>query len=73
MERAARHDLLLEGLDGYRLGVADQPPSLVVGYGTPPGHGYTGALARLTAVLRRQCADPMMQPPSGICGLCLDG
>lgn len=29
----------------------DHLPALVVGYGTPPEHAYTGAVARLTAVL----------------------
>ena len=50
--RAARHGLALEGLGAYR--TADRPPSapaLVVGYGTPPEHGFTAAVARLCAVL----------------------
>jgi GntR family transcriptional regulator/MocR family aminotransferase len=53
--RAARRGLLVEGLAAY---AADPSPAgpparaaLVVGYATPPQHAFTGALARLTAVL----------------------
>jgi GntR family transcriptional regulator/MocR family aminotransferase len=49
---AARHGLTVGGLAGYRTGPQEHPPALVVGYGTPPDHAYTGALARLTAALR---------------------
>lgn len=49
--RAARHGLALEGLGAYSA-VADQRrPALVVGYGTPPEHAFSGAVSRLTAVL----------------------
>jgi GntR family transcriptional regulator/MocR family aminotransferase len=48
---ADRHGLALEGLARYRRGPAVRPPALVVGYATPPDHAYTGALARLAAVL----------------------
>jgi GntR family transcriptional regulator/MocR family aminotransferase len=49
--RAARHGLALEGLRTYRAAEAHHGPALVVGYGTPPDHSYTGALARLCATL----------------------
>jgi GntR family transcriptional regulator / MocR family aminotransferase len=58
--RAARRGLLLEGLAAYAAGPSPAGPSpaglparaaLVVGYATPPQHAFTGALARLTAVL----------------------
>lgn len=49
--RASEHSLALEGLHAY----ADAPqlhaPALVVGYGTPPQHAYTAAIARLCTVL----------------------
>ena len=53
---ADRHDLALDGLRRY----GPQPPSaapgpdrpaLVIGYATPPEHAFTGAVARLMAVL----------------------
>jgi GntR family transcriptional regulator/MocR family aminotransferase len=48
---AARHQLAVDGLSSY--GPAGHPasPALVVGYGTPPAHAFTAALARLGAVL----------------------
>jgi GntR family transcriptional regulator/MocR family aminotransferase len=48
--RAADHGLALDGLSAY---AADEPAeaALVIGYGAPPEHAYTAALARLTAVL----------------------
>jgi GntR family transcriptional regulator/MocR family aminotransferase len=52
--RAAARGLALEGLSGYHATPGPHPPALVVGYGTPPEHAFTGALARLTATL----ADP---------------
>ena len=51
IERARRHELLVEGLDGYRFGPAGRGPALVVGYGTPPEHAWEGALGRLRDVL----------------------
>ncbi len=47
---AARHGLALAGLGSYTT-TTDHAPALVVGYGTPPEHAFTGALARLAAVL----------------------
>ena len=47
VERARRHDLIVEGLDSYRFGPDRREPALVVGYGTPPEHAWEGALERL--------------------------
>ena len=49
--RAAAHDLALEGLDAYRGSGQRHGPALVVGYGTPPEHAFTAAVARLGAAL----------------------
>jgi GntR family transcriptional regulator/MocR family aminotransferase len=56
--RGARHGLALEGLAGFRAAphAAGTDPghgqqALVVGFGRPPEHAYTAALARLCAVL----------------------
>jgi GntR family transcriptional regulator/MocR family aminotransferase len=48
---AARHDLALNGLRGYRAGTSAGRPALVIGYATPPEHAFTSAVARLIAVL----------------------
>jgi GntR family transcriptional regulator / MocR family aminotransferase len=49
--RGASHGLALDGLDNYAAAPGQHAPALVVGYGTPPDHAYTSALARLAAVL----------------------
>ncbi len=49
--RAAAHGLAVDGLAGYRAGGDRHGPALVVGYGRPPEHAFTTALARLGAVL----------------------
>ena len=54
--RAAAHGLALTGLDSYRADGAasaagDDQAGLVIGYGRPPEHAYTTALARLCAVV----------------------
>ena len=49
--RAAEHGVAVEGLADYRAGGRDEGPALIVGYGTPPDHGFTAAVARLTAAL----------------------
>jgi GntR family transcriptional regulator / MocR family aminotransferase len=50
--RASQHGLALEGLDGFRApGASADRAGLVIGYGHPPEHAYTTALARLVAVL----------------------
>ncbi len=43
--------VMLEGVGAYRLGEQQHPPSLVVGYATPPEHAFSAAIARLCAVL----------------------
>jgi GntR family transcriptional regulator/MocR family aminotransferase len=53
---AAGRGLTLHGLATCSLGPQPHAPALVVGYGTPPGHAYTTALARLCAVLRKYSA-----------------
>ncbi len=55
---AARHDLALDGLRHYSPGPGPQRPALVIGYATPPEHGFTGAVARLVAVLSGSRPDP---------------
>ena len=53
--RASRNGLAIDGLERYRAG--GEPPGgdgragLVIGYGRPPEHAYTMALARLCAAL----------------------
>jgi GntR family transcriptional regulator/MocR family aminotransferase len=49
--RAARRGLAVEGLAPYCAPGHPRGPALVLGYGTPPEHAFTGALARLCAVL----------------------
>jgi GntR family transcriptional regulator / MocR family aminotransferase len=54
--RAAGHGLALQGLESYRVPLEGPPAEadragLVIGYGRPPEHAYTTALARLCAVL----------------------
>jgi GntR family transcriptional regulator/MocR family aminotransferase len=49
--RAAARGLALDALSGYATEPASRPPALVIGYATPPAHSYTGALARLGAIL----------------------
>jgi GntR family transcriptional regulator/MocR family aminotransferase len=51
VERARRHDLVVEGLDAYRCGPKPRAPALVVGYATPPEHAWEGALGRLRELL----------------------
>ena len=50
--RAAGHGLALQGLESFRApGASDDRAGLVIGYGHPPEHAYTTALARLCAIL----------------------
>lgn len=51
VERARRLDLIVEGLEAYRLGPTPREPAIVVGYGTPPEHAFAGAIAALHATL----------------------
>ena len=52
--RAAARGVAIEGLGGYALREHSRGPALVIGYATPPEHGYTTALARLVAAIREQ-------------------
>jgi GntR family transcriptional regulator / MocR family aminotransferase len=49
---AAARGLSVQGLGEYAHGVHTHPPALVVGYAKPAEHAFTGAVARLAAVLR---------------------
>jgi GntR family transcriptional regulator / MocR family aminotransferase len=49
--RAAARGLALSGLTQYAAPGARHAPALVVGFGTPPAHAFTTAVARLCAVL----------------------
>jgi GntR family transcriptional regulator/MocR family aminotransferase len=52
VSRAAReHGLALQGLGAFTAAGHERAPALVIGYGTPPEHAYSSALARLSAVL----------------------
>jgi GntR family transcriptional regulator / MocR family aminotransferase len=52
--RAAGRGLALQGLESFRApGARADRAGLVIGYGHPPEHAYTTALARLCAVLDR--------------------
>jgi GntR family transcriptional regulator / MocR family aminotransferase len=48
--RAADHGLAVQGLRGFAAVPGDRA-GLVIGYGRPPEHAYSTALARLAAVL----------------------
>ena len=49
--RAAAHGLAIDGLGTYTAPGQRHAPALVVGYGRPPDHAFTTALARLRTVL----------------------
>jgi GntR family transcriptional regulator / MocR family aminotransferase len=55
IDRARQHGVTIDGLERYRAG--ESPPAgdgragLVIGYGRPPEHAFTTALARLCAAL----------------------
>ena len=51
IELAAARGLAVAGLEAYTDGPPSGRPALVIGYASPPEHGYTAALARLGAVL----------------------
>jgi GntR family transcriptional regulator/MocR family aminotransferase len=48
---ASARGLALDGLGTYAVEALGHRPALVVGYGTPPAHAYTTAIARLCAIL----------------------
>jgi GntR family transcriptional regulator/MocR family aminotransferase len=49
--RASQRGVAIDGLGHYRAAADDGRAGLVIGYGHPPEHAYTTALARLCAVL----------------------
>jgi GntR family transcriptional regulator/MocR family aminotransferase len=49
--RASHHGLAIEGLHSYNATGQRRSGALVVGYGAPPTHAFTGSVARLCAVL----------------------
>jgi len=49
---AAARGLELDSMRSFRPAGIDYPPSLVLGYGTPPAHAFTTAITRLCAVLQ---------------------
>jgi GntR family transcriptional regulator/MocR family aminotransferase len=51
---AAARGVAIEGLGQYALSARRRGPALVIGYAAVPGHGYTAALARLTAAIQDQ-------------------
>jgi len=51
IDAAARRGLALNGLARFTTGKPPDPGALIIGYGTPPEHSYTAALARLDATL----------------------
>jgi GntR family transcriptional regulator/MocR family aminotransferase len=60
--RAVEHGLAVSGLEEYRAEAAgpeadDGRAGLVIGYGRPPEHAYTTALARLCAVVEPERAE----------------
>jgi len=61
--RAAASGLALHGLATCRAGGQDLGPALIVGYGTPPGHAVSTAVARLCAVLRQAIDDRASSRP----------
>ena len=69
LSRASQHDLAIEGLGSYRAGPDDDGhiarAGLVIGYGRPPEHAYTTALARLCAVLPPELL-PVPYPGPGL-------
>ena len=62
--RASQHGVAVDGLEHYRAG--EGPPGgdgragLVIGYGRPPEHAFTTALARLCAALPGPAAAPVI-------------
>ncbi len=57
---AAARGLEIDGMRGYRPAGIAYPEALVLGYGTPPAHAFSTAIARLCAVL--QARQTTMRP-----------
>jgi len=53
IERAGARGLAVQGLRDFTARGFERAPALVVGFGTPPEHAYSAALARLAAALDR--------------------
>jgi len=51
IERARARGLALDGLSTFGTGDDGRAAALVIGYGTPPAHAFTTAVARLAATL----------------------
>jgi GntR family transcriptional regulator/MocR family aminotransferase len=51
VERGRGRGVALRGLREFTMPGHVRPPALVVGFGTPPEHAFTGALSRLAATL----------------------
>ncbi len=51
VSRAAARGVALQGLGSFTAPGISHPPALVIGFGTPPAHAFTTAVARLCAVL----------------------
>ena len=51
VSRASQHGVAIDGLEHYSACEDSDRAGVVIGYGRPPGHAYTTALARLCAVL----------------------
>jgi GntR family transcriptional regulator/MocR family aminotransferase len=52
---AREHGVAVEALAAYSATEEPHAPALVVGYGTPPQHAFTTAVARLCAALQAAC------------------
>ena len=59
---ARRRGLAVQGLGAYAF-APDHAPALVVGYATPPAHGFTTAVARLVATLSRSDGPTVRRRP----------
>ena len=65
--RASQHGVAIDGLERYR--ASEDPPAddgragLVIGYGRPPEHAFTTALARLCAALPGEPAARLLPVP----------
>jgi GntR family transcriptional regulator / MocR family aminotransferase len=54
ISRASQRGVAIDGLEHYRAAADDGRAGLVIGYGRPPEHAYTTAVARLCAALPGQ-------------------
>ena len=65
--RASQHGLAVDGLERYRASAGpaadDGRAGVVIGYGRPPEHAFTTALARLCAALPGEPAARLLPLP----------